>query len=85
MLLTVARSVGAQKSPSPQNAGELYHQLSTVGLSKARLYRIRDAALDRDNVHIALQDGKIGFTEDVCGRITGAFFEGDGDQRPQLQ
>ncbi len=30
-------------------------------------------------VQISLDDGMIGFTQDVMGRITGAFFEGDGE------
>jgi hypothetical protein len=43
------------------------------------VYQVRDAALDRDGVHISLEDGTIAFTQDVMGRITGAFFEGDGE------
>jgi hypothetical protein len=30
-------------------------------------------------VHITFEDGTIGFTQDVMGRITGMFFEGDGE------
>ena len=30
-------------------------------------------------IHITLDDGTIAFTKDVLGRITGAFFEGDGE------
>src|SRR5581483_3724497 len=37
------------------------------------------ASLDREDVHISLEDGTIGFTEDVFGRPTGAFFEGQGE------
>ncbi len=40
---------------------------------------MRDAALDRSAIHISLEDGTIAFTKDVLGRITGAFFEGDGE------
>jgi hypothetical protein len=40
---------------------------------------VRDAALDRPSIHINLDDGTIAFTKDVVGRITGAFFEGDGE------
>src|SRR5262249_33905377 len=35
--------------------------------------------IDRANLHLTLDDGLIAFTEDICGRITGAFFEGDGE------
>jgi Peptidase family M1 domain len=78
-MLATCLPVWAQVCSQVQNAGELYQQLSTIGLDKTRVYRIRDAALDRENLHITFQDGKIGFTQDVCGRITGAFFEGDGE------
>src|SRR3954468_8564200 len=30
-------------------------------------------------MQITLEDGTIGFTQDVMGRITGAFFEGEGE------
>ena len=78
-MLATCLPVRAQVCSQVQNAEELYKQLSTIGLDKTRVYRIRDAALDRENLHITFQDGKIGFTQDVCGRITGAFFEGDGE------
>jgi len=60
-------------------AGNLYLQLSSVGLDKSRVYRVRDLTLDRAALHITLDDGVLGFTEDVAGRVTGAFFEGDGE------
>jgi len=40
---------------------------------------VRGASLDRSAIHITLEDGTIAFTKDVLGRITGAFFEGDGE------
>src|ERR1700756_481829 len=60
-------------------AKNLYLELGRVGLDPARVYRVRGAAIDRSAVHITLEDGTIAFTEDVMGRITGAFFEGDGE------
>ncbi len=60
-------------------AEALYLQLGSVGLDKSRVYRIRDASIDRAALHITLNDGTIAFTEDVIGRVTGAFFEGDGE------
>jgi Peptidase family M1 domain len=72
-----------EASPSggtpPKVAEPLYLQLGGVGLDPARVYRVRDAALDRAAIHIALADGTIAFTQDVMGRITGAFFEGEGE------
>lgn len=58
---------------------ELYLKLQRVGLDSARTYHIRGASLDRPALHIMLEDGEISFTSDVAGRVTGAFFEGDGE------
>jgi hypothetical protein len=63
----------------PKSAEILYQQLRTAGLDKSRVYKIRDAVIDRDACHITLDDGMIAFTEDVEGRVTGAFFEGEGE------
>ena len=63
----------------PGPAESLYLQLSAVGLDSTRVFRVRGAALDRSAIHITLEDGTIAFTKDVLGRITGAFFEGDGE------
>ena len=53
--------------------------LREVGLDPSRVYQVRSATLDRSAIHISLEDGTIGFTQDVMGRVTGAFFEGDGE------
>jgi len=67
-------------TPPPLNSAEnLYRQLRTVSLSKQRVFRLRDVSIDRAAFHITVNDGTIAFTEDVAGRVTGAFFEGDGD------
>jgi hypothetical protein len=60
-------------------AEALYLQLGQVGLDPARVYKVRGASIERSAIHISLEDGTIGFTQDVMGRITGAFFEGDGE------
>lgn len=74
----------ANLKPQPEAASrrvaeQLYLQLREVPLDPARVYHIRDASLDRDRLHITLEDGTIGFTSDVNGRVTGAFFEGEGE------
>ncbi len=70
----------AQAENSPDKPAEaLYLQLGQVGLDPAQVYQVRGASLDRAAIHITLEDGTIGFTQDVMGRITGAFFEGDGE------
>jgi len=66
-------------SHRPGPAESLYLQLSSVGLDPTRVFKVRDGSLDRPSIHITLEDGTIAFTQDVLGRITGAFFEGDGE------
>ncbi len=72
-------SATASSTHQPGPAESLYLQLSRIGLDPARVFRVRDGALDRPAFHITLEDGTIAFTQDVLGRITGAFFEGDGE------
>jgi hypothetical protein len=81
--LSVAPISTAQVTPPPPRqagpAESLYLQLGNVGLDPARVFRVREASIDRAAIHITLEDGMIAFTKDVMGRITGAFFEGDGE------
>lgn len=64
----------------PHSAAEdLFLQLSGVGLDSSRVYRARELSIDRAAFHISLDDGVIGFTQDVAGCVTGAFFEGEGE------
>jgi peptidase M1-like protein len=82
ILVTVPQTLLAQQTagPScPQKAAELYMQLRTVGLDPQRVYHVRGASVDRPNFHLDLEDGTLGFTSDICGRITGAMFEGEGE------
>lgn len=67
------------EEPSGKPAESLYLQLGEVGLDPSRVYEVRDASLDRSSIHLSLDDGTIAFTKDVMGRITGAFFAGDGE------
>jgi hypothetical protein len=62
-----------------RQAEQLYLQLRSADLDPARIYQIREASLDRNQLHITLEDGTIAFTKDVGGRVTGAFFEGEGE------
>ena len=57
----------------------LYQKLANAGLDAKAVYGVRDATFDREDLHITLEDGTIGFLESVDGRVTGAFFEGTGD------
>src|SRR6202140_956938 len=76
-LLPGARA--AEENAPEKPAEALFLQLGQVGLDPSRVYRARGASLDRSAVSITLEDGPMGFTQDVMGRITGAFFEGDGE------
>ena len=67
------------RTKADKPAESLYLQLRSVGLDKARVYKVRDAAFDRAAFHITLDDGTIAFTEDIAGHVTGAFFEGEGE------
>ena len=72
--------VCAVAEDAPEKPAEaLYLQLGQVDLDPGQVYQVRGASLDRSAIHITLEDGTIGFTHDVMGRITGAFFEGYGE------
>src|SRR5215469_6167345 len=71
-----------QAAPSPLISGPvlpLYRALRNVGLDPQRVYKVREAEIDREDVHLWLTDGTIAFTEAVDGHITGAYFEGEGE------
>jgi hypothetical protein len=65
----------------PQTTSGLYARNGSVSLDPQRVYHVREASIDRPNLHLDLDDGTLAFTEDICGRITGAFFEGEGEIR----
>ena len=81
-LLTSARAQAAEPSPQcPQTTGALYARIHSVGLDPDRVYHVRGATIDRPNLHIDFDDGTLAFTSDICGRTTGAFFDGEGEVR----
>ena len=79
LALSGLQMVHAAENPPERPAEALYLRLGEVGLDPTRVYQVREASLDRSAIHITLEDGTIGFTQDVMGRITGAFFEGYGE------
>ncbi len=82
MWCLLSATAWAQPGPGcPQTTNDLYARIRAVGLDPQRVYRVRDASIDRPNLHLDMDDGTLAFTEDICGRITGAFFEGDGEIR----
>ena len=82
-LWLVAGVAAAQSNPAilncPSTTAGLYARLRSVGLDDKRVYRVRGASIDRPNLHLVLDDGVLAFTEDICGRTTGAYFEGEGE------
>lgn len=74
----VAQSVHGSVN-CPTTTAALYARIRSVGLDQHRVYRVRNAFIDRPNLHLVLDYGTLAFTEDICGRITGAFFEGEGE------
>src|SRR5208282_4590247 len=76
---TACAQPAGPSSECPQTTTGLYARLRSVELDPQRVYHIRDASIDRPNLHLDLDDGTLAFTEDICGRITGAFFEGEGE------
>ncbi|HEV2398248.1 MAG TPA: M1 family aminopeptidase [Candidatus Sulfotelmatobacter sp.] len=79
LLIVLSATANAVEGTTNKPAQSLYSQLGQVGLDPQRIFHVRDASIDRSAIHISLEDGTIGFTQDVMGRITGAFFVGDGE------
>ena len=64
-------SVAAPADADAKNPGQAFYlKLRSVGLNKSQVYKIREASLDRAQLHISLDDGTIAFTEAVDGHIT---------------
>jgi hypothetical protein len=69
----------AQSPDVSQPVLPLYRKLQAVGINPDKVFKIREAALDREDVHLSFNDGVIGFLRAVDGHVTGAYFEGDGE------
>src|SRR5882757_8756910 len=76
--MAAAQAVSGDPNCPTTTAG-MYARIRSVGLAQQRVYRVRNASIDRPNLHLILDYGTLAFTEDICGRITGAFFEGEGE------
>src|SRR5208282_5026051 len=82
LLAATASALAAGPSlQCPQTTSGLYSRIRSVSLDPQRVYRVRGASINRPNLNLDFDDGTLAFTEDVCGRITGAFFEGEGEIR----
>ena len=76
-----AHASGPPPPDCPPTTSALYARIGSVGLDPQRVYHVRGATIDRPNLHLDFDDGTLAFTEDICGRITGAIFEGEGEIR----
>lgn len=75
------QSQGATVTPAggASDAIALYRNLRTAGLDASKIYNIRDAEFDLEDMHFALKEGTIAFLQPVAGHVTGAMFVGDGE------
>ena len=69
----------AQTAAPQDPALGVYRQLLNPVLSAADVHKIRQVAIDREDLHVVLTDGTIAFIQAVDGHITGAVFEGEGE------
>jgi hypothetical protein len=78
LALVLAPQLLAQASPAKLDATDLYRRLATVRLDPKQVFTIREGSIEREDLHITLEDGTIGFTQAVDGHVTGALFVGEG-------
>jgi len=78
VILSLSFNVYAQEA-NPGSSATLYRSLRDCGLDVTKVYRVRDAVFDREDLHFALNEGWLIVGEQVAGHVTGAFFVGDGE------
>ena len=64
---------------APGPAAALYRSLRDSGLDPKKVYRVRDATFDREDLHFTLNDGWLIEGQEVAGHVTSVFFIGDGE------
>lgn len=69
-----AAVASAQLSPA-----DLYQQLAASGLDDKSAIAVRNASIDREDLHISLHEGTLAFVKAVDGKVTGAVFAGEGE------
>jgi hypothetical protein len=67
------------QTPNSSSSAALYRTLRESGLDTTKVYRVRDATFDREDLHFALNDGWLIFGQEVAGHVNAAFFVGDGE------
>ena len=76
LILLWTTALGVAQTLPPE---QLYEQLSTVGLDPENIITVRDASIDKEDLHISLNEGTLGLLRAVDGRVTGALFIGEGE------
>ena len=71
-----AARVSGTTSQQLNSAENLYLQLRTVTLDKARVYRLRDVSIDRAAIHLTLNNGTIAFTGTSRAGLRELFLKG---------
>src|ERR1041384_2022797 len=64
---------------SAQSGLEDYRRLAAPQLDAGRVYLVRDREIELPGIHLTLQNGTIAFARPARGRITYAYFEGEGE------
>lgn len=75
-------STAQQAAENQSRAGAittLDRALRSVELDGGKVFHVREATLDRGELHLYLTDGTIAFSRDIEGRVTAAYFEGEGE------
>jgi hypothetical protein len=68
-----------QAAACAQSGPAVYQQLLNPALDRSDVHRIREVAVDREDLHISLSDGVLALVRSVDGHVTGAAFEGSGE------
>ena len=77
VLLLLCTLAAAQETPSPAVA--TYRALLNPVISPSDVHHVRDVSIQREDLHLALNDGSIGLIRAIDGHVTGAVFEGEGE------
>jgi hypothetical protein len=76
---TQTQSGAVAVASAASEAITLYRNLRTVGLDSSKIYKIRDAEFDLEDMHFSLKEGTIAFLQPIAGHVTGAMFAGEGE------
>jgi peptidase M1-like protein len=76
--LLVSSASLAQAPATPSPAAAIWNALSAPAMDPAKSARVANLSVERDAIHITLEEGTIQFTQPVNGMVFGAVFRGKG-------